>query len=619
MPVETAPDSRAALSTLRQELRADPPAAPARLRVLLRDVVDPFDREAAGVLLGELPVRAGDECRVALLGSSNLDALPGLLTAALVADGVRPELRSAGYDQWRLEVLTGAPELRDLAPHLVACLLDARAVAPDDQAGAAATIAAVEAFPGQLRQWADTARDTLGGCLVLSTVPLPPYRLDRFRDARSRAAVAAAWHHMNGALLELAASSPDTVVLDAGVLGVRAGTVVAPERMRHLGAHAYSPAFLRVYADELTRVARAVRGQSRKCVVLHADGTLWRGRAADGRQAITLGGSYPGSAHRELQLVVRGLRTQGVLVAVLAPDPAAAVAALGHPESLLSPDDLVCVLPAGPDRTADLRELAHTLNLGLDALVHVDVDVTVRAELRATLPEVADVALGQDPAGFAGALLEQGGFGLLQLTDEDRERTQMYQRRGTAPSPQTDGLAGYLASLGSELQVEPACEATAPRISQLFGKTNQFNLTGARYSEQDITQSADGLRFWAGRLRDTHGDNGIVTAIAVRTSADGWTVENLVLSCRVFSRGVEVALAALLLDAARRSGAPAVSGSHRATARNANCADFYLEVGFQELPADDDGVRHFTHDLIDPPDVPTWIHVPSRPEAFDVA
>jgi predicted enzyme involved in methoxymalonyl-ACP biosynthesis len=204
-----------------------------------------------------------------------------------------PDVRLAGFNQWQLEIAAGAPELADLRPRLVACLLDDSAVlagVPDavDPEQVAARCAA---FPGELAAWSAAARDVLGGLVVLTTVPLSPLRRHSLISFAGRSRVEAAWSRMNAEICDLAAADRSTVVLSAEGLGHLAGATFADDRMRHVAGHAYAPEFLLAYAGELARVAAADLGRSRRCLVLDLDDTAWGGTVGDdGTAGLRLGG-----------------------------------------------------------------------------------------------------------------------------------------------------------------------------------------------------------------------------------------------------------------------------------------------------------------------------------------
>lgn len=605
------------------------------LRALLRQVDDVLDLESAGAALtGDQPheqlVRLGFTAqRIALLGSSTLDALPNLLTAILVRDGVAPLIRSAGFNQWRMEILSGAPELKEIDPRITACLLDDTAVFEGitDPLDLAEVQQRCAAFPGELGRWAQSCQQTLGGLTVLCTVPLSPLRRDRIIDYRGKAQLEAAWHRMNAEILDLAAGRPTTVVLSHEGIAAHAGTTFGTERMRHVAAHVYAPEFLLAYAAELARVIRADLGRAAKCLVLDLDHTLWGGVVGDdGIGALRLGGAYPGSAHQELQTLARDLMTQGVMLTVASKndDDIAREAIATHPEMVLEPASFLAVRANWNPKPDNVRDMAAELNIGADAMVFVDDNPVERGLMRELLPQVTTVELPADPAGYASHLAARGDFNLLKLTDEDRERTQLYraqaQRSDLAGS--AGGLEEYLDALGSQLTVEPAGPLNSARIVQLFGKTNQFNLTGVRYQEKDLAQrQADGTgAFFAARLTDRFGDNGLIAALALSEEPGGvWSIDNFVLSCRVFSRNVEDALIGLVLRSARQHGATAVAARFVQTAKNAKFAGFYPALGFTPDPAGDtaDATRYL-HCLTGFAELPRWIHLTHDEGAFHV-
>ncbi|MBO1413055.1 HAD family hydrolase [Streptomyces sp. FH025] len=603
------------LRALRREGLGD--AAP-QVRALLGEIEEVLGLESAGALLTG-PAQLAElatadtlvEQRVALLGNATLDQLPNLLTAVMIREGLLPRIRSAGFNQWRFEILAGAPELADLSPRITALLLDDGAVFEGvaDPLDPAEVERRCEAFAEELDAWAAAAQSALGGLTVLCTVPLSPLRRDRVIDYRGKARLEAAWQRMNAAVLGLAERRDGVVVLSHEGVAAHAGALFGGDRMRHVAAHVWAPEFLAAYAEELTRVARADLGRAAKCLVLDLDDTLWGGVVGDdGVGALRIGGSYPGSAHRELQQLARDLMTQGVMLAVASKndDAVAREAIATHPEMVLRPDDFVAVHATWEPKPDSVRALAAELNIGADAMVFVDDNPVERGLMRELRPEVTTVELPADPARYASLLAARGDFNLLRLTGEDRERTRLYRERSQrAELAATAGdLTEYLTALGSELTLEPAGPLNSARIVQLFGKTNQFNLTGIRYGDL-----AGGPAFFGARLADRYGDNGLIAALAIEREEDGaWSIGNFVLSCRAFSRGVEDAIVGLVLRAAAAAGAPAVTARYVPSAKNTRFAGFYPSLGFATT-AEQDGTAAFRHPLTGLAEPPAWIRI----------
>ena len=61
---------------------------------------------------------------------------------------------------------------------------------------------------------------------------------------------------------------------------------------------------------------------------------------------------------------------------------------------------------------------------------------------------------------------------------------------GLSLSRSTASLEDFYRSLQQEVEIAPVTAETLTRVAQLTQKTNQFNLTTRRYSEQQIVEMA---------------------------------------------------------------------------------------------------------------------------------
>ena len=94
--------------------------------------------------------------------------------------------------------------------------------------------------------------------------------------------------------------------------------------------------------------------------------------------------------------------------------------------------------------------------------------------------------------GYAQALRDNPVFERLSLSTEDRERARYYaeQRLRTELEQNVASLEDFYQSLQMEVEISLVTTETLARIAQLTHKTNQFNLTTRRYSEQQIAGMA---------------------------------------------------------------------------------------------------------------------------------
>jgi predicted enzyme involved in methoxymalonyl-ACP biosynthesis len=87
------------------------------------------------------------------------------------------------------------------------------------------------------------------------------------------------------------------------------------------------------------------------------------------------------------------------------------------------------------------------------------------------------------------------------------------------------------------------------------------------------------------RAADRFGDYGLVGVAIVQTGDDSWTIDTLLLSCRIIGRDVESALLSAVSDNAAIAGATDLVGEFIASAKNAPARDCYPRHGFVAIDA----------------------------------
>jgi FkbH-like protein len=365
---------------------------------------------------------------------------------------------------------------------------------------------------------------------------------------------------------------------------------------------AVAPSAAPLYGDLVARLLAAGQGLSKKCLVLDLDNTLWGGVVGDdGTAGIVLGqGSAEGEAYLVLQAYARDLAARGIVLAVVSKNDMANALDVfdNHPEMLLRRGDIAVFLANWDDKATNLRRVAETLNIGLDALVFVDDNPFERAWVQAELPMVAVPELPEDPALYAARIAEAGYFEALNLTQEDRARGAHYAANAAraAAVSETGDLPAYLAGLEMRLIWRRFDTVGLPRIVQLINKTNQFNLTTRRTTEDEVRAlltdpHAIALQF---RLVDRLGDNGMIGVVVARETEPGtYAIETWLMSCRVLGRGVETAILAVLAEAAAGAGADHLVGRYRPTPKNAMVRGHYAGLGFTPVATEADGSETF--------------------------
>jgi len=232
----------------------------------------------------------------------------------------------------------------------------------------------------------------------------------------------------------------------------------------------------------------------------------------------------------------------------------------------------------------NLREIAQTLNIGLDAILFVDDNPVECARVRQNAPEIEVLNLPRDPAQYVRALNRTLLFESLALTSEDRLRTASIRENVERKAVQSaaGGLDRYLEDLDMHVVLAPFDQANLPRIVQLINKTNQFNVTTRRRSSEEVVRLMDaGAYTLAMRVTDRFGDSGLTGILIAVQQGEDLYIDTWLMSCRVLGRRLdEVMFASVVRHAASRR----IVGEFIPTAKNGQVADLYPRLGFVPAP-----------------------------------
>lgn len=374
-------------------------------------------------------------------------------------------------------------------------------------------------------------------------------------------------------------------------------------RMWHHAKQPMSFDAILVFARKFAGLMSAIRGTSSKCLVLDLDNTLWGGVVGEeGVESIRLGeGSAEGEAYRSFQHYLKGLKERGVMLAICSKnDPDNAKKPFQeHTEMVLKLEDICCFIANWESKADNCLRIARELNILPDALVFLDDEKAEREIVRQFAPRVKVLDLPADPSLFPRMIESQFLFESIQLTAEDLARTSYYQtekQRKDLEETATD-LNSFLQSLNMQADICPYQTADISRISQLFNKSNQFNLCTVRYSEKeirDLIEDGDVISFQI-RLTDKFGEYGLVSmAHAKPVNEETVRLANWIMSCRVLKRGVEHLMCNHLIAAARSRGFKRFEFDYRPSSKNSIVQNLYKNLGFKlGEKLDENGERWF--------------------------
>ncbi len=557
--------------------------------------------------------------RVAIVGGANLRPLVSFIEHfAAVSEGVNCDIWTGEYDNYHAEIMADESPLYEFKPDTVLLLPSERRCI---YGGPLASSRAEQEAAG--RRLADELLDLCasvharcGSEVVIGNFRLSPYFDPGPMRSTSLISDYAFRKFVN---LELGARLPSYAhICDIEFLSNRRGNLSGvDDRTWFESKQPFAAGLLVDVAREYAHVLSNLTSAAKKVLVLDLDNTLWGGVVGDdGLEGIELGTTSPrGEAYRDFQQYLLELVKRGVLLAVCSKnDHDKAIEPFEkHPEMVLRLKDIACFKANWEPKSENIRQIARELNLGIDSLVFMDDN---RAEIEIVnqfVPEVSTIWAGDDPSEFTAKLRDSRFFEFRNITTEDVQRVQQYKQeseRQQLLSASTD-MGSYLDSLEMMGTIKPFDKMDAPRIAQLIGKSNQFNLTTRRRTEAEVLDIVDDDRYCAFtmRLSDRFGDHGLIAIVIGNVCGVEFTIDTWLMSCRVLKRQVEEEVLNEIVRLAGARGCIRVTGIYIPTAKNDMVRELYPNLGFTHSGEKDGGAQIYELDVARYQARPTKINV----------
>ena len=347
----------------------------------------------------------------------------------------------------------------------------------------------------------------------------------------------------------------------------------------------------------------AIEGRRKKCITLDLDNTLWGGIVGeDGIDGIQIGNTYPGSAFLDFQNNLLELAKRGVILTVCSKNNEQDVldAWDKNPYLQIKKEHLAAWRINWKNKAENIAELAQELNIGLDSIVFIDDNPAERAFVKQMYPMVETPEFPKQPyrlpAYFESICRDY--FQIYRLTDEDTTKQEQYKANAERIAFQNSftSFDDFLMSLDIELTIDELNPMNLPRIAQLTQKTNQFNLTTKRYTEEEISGlAAEGAKVYGMHVKDKFGDHGI-TGVAIITTDERTrtaTIDSFLLSCRILGKHIENAFLKYCVLQLKNQGYSQLNATYIPTLKNSQVSDFYDLNGFNLTATDANGTKNY--------------------------
>ena len=388
-------------------------------------------------------------------------------------------------------------------------------------------------------------------------------------------------------------------------------------KLFYLGSIRFNKKGFEELAKLYGRYIRSISGKIKKVLVLDADGVLWGGIIGeDGISGIKLDVQKEGRIYRDFQRVVAGLNQKGIVLALNSKNNEEDVKEVfkNHQGMVLKEEDFAVMKINWRDKVTNMMEISKELNLGLDSFVFIDDSEFERGFIKRELPQVVVPDFPEDVSKLLEFIdeIEREYFPKVKLTEEDKKRGQMYkaQVKREELRKRVKTLDDFLRSLKMRMYVGLVDNNTIGRVAQLTQRTNQFNMTTRRYTEEDIRRmEEEGYKIYWMRLEDKFGDNGIVGVIIIGYEGNKARIDTFLMSCRVIGRKAEDAFIWYVEEEMMKEGIEEIEAEYIPTKKNTLVKEKYEELGYK-LVEEKEGGKYYRKKLPEEHlNKPKWIEI----------
>lgn len=349
---------------------------------------------------------------------------------------------------------------------------------------------------------------------------------------------------------------------------------------------------LEVLYRSILKTINKIYSPPKKLLVLDCDNTLWGGVVGDkGPLNIDLGQDGIGKAYQDFQRVIKFYQRKGLLLALCSKNNENDVIEVfkKNRNMVISIKDIVIHKINWNDKSQNIEEIAHELNIGLDSLIFWDDNPIERDKVKKNLPDVHVVDLENDIENWPQKLLNLENIGKFSTTIEDKNKTLQYKNRSKFIHDLKKSKfleIKYLKSIKLKPSFQKINLKNITRAAQMCEKTNQFNLRTIRFKEKFFIDIVNSEKYFCElvSLKDQYGDHGIVGLYLIKKiNKNEAFLENFVMSCRILGRYLEYWMMQRALKVIKNKKIKLLHAQYLPTQKNQIVKNFLKECNFIEF------------------------------------
>ena len=288
---------------------------------------------------------------------------------------------------------------------------------------------------------------------------------------------------------------------------------------------------------------RFLEKEPKKILITDLDNTFWSGiLGEDGKENISANPEGRSYLFFIYQTLLKRLSQNGILICALSKNEINDIKeAFEFNNFIFEYNDFLSVIGTYEPKSIQIENLLKNLNLMRDSFIFIDdnhLEIEEVSKMFGCNSCIQFPSKTEQFSSFLSNLMSK--FISDKKSFEDINRKELYRIRLKglkALKGKTQNIRNYLIELSMQLKINFPISDDMSRGIQLINKTNQFNLNGIRYSENEVKKIInEGGSLITGSLNDRFGNHGEIISLLVNNSG---LIISYVMSCRVFQREIE--------------------------------------------------------------------------------
>lgn len=358
-------------------------------------------------------------------------------------------------------------------------------------------------------------------------------------------------------------------------------------RLLEIARFPFAPENINIYVGELTAKMREILHRPIKIVVTDLDDTLWNGILGEHDINSFAKNLNKTSLDKDQKIgilaILADLISEGYLVAIATKNDETKVHALFDrlTDFPIKRDDIFQIYANWGPKSDSIQKILMSTGFREDALLFIDDSQFECLEVKNSHPGIVAINVTEQQYVRREDFMEIGYFRKAKITHEDNVRKASYIVTTQLQSIiDSTAKIDFLRSLEMKICVSNTDAANLVRVQQMHERTNQFRANGSFQSvatEKLMTQ----IKI---ELLDNFTDYGIIGILSYSILGRTLRIHQWLMSCRVFSRGVEEYILLHLIKIVSTPGIKldSIEIDYRPTGRNEYFFEKMKQLGFYE-------------------------------------